>query len=55
MLTNAAPFRFGAGDLMPPTVQQAFWHGMLTFIGDYTQLNDVLSRIETIAQQAYKA
>jgi alpha-glucoside transport system substrate-binding protein len=53
MLTTATTFRFGAGDMMPPSVQQAFWKGTLTFIGDQTQLDSVLSGIETTAQQAY--
>lgn len=53
MLTSASTFRFGAGDLMPPAVQQSFWKGMLTFIGDQGQLDSVLSTIEGTAQQAY--
>lgn len=53
MLTTAPTFRFGAGDLMPPAVQQAFWKGMLTFIADQHQLDSVLSGIESVAQQAY--
>jgi alpha-glucoside transport system substrate-binding protein len=53
MLTAATTFRFGAGDLMPPAVQTAFWKGMLTFIGDQSQLDSVLSTIESTAKQAY--
>jgi alpha-glucoside transport system substrate-binding protein len=53
MLTAATSFRFGAGDLMPPAVQQAFWKGTLTFIGDQSQLDSVLSSIESTAQSAY--
>lgn len=53
MLTSATTFRFGAGDMMPPAVQQAFWKGTLTFIGDQKQLDSVLSGIESTAQQAY--
>lgn len=55
MLTSAATFRFGAGDLMPPAVQQAFWKGLLAFIGDQHQLDSVLSSIESTAQQAYSS
>jgi alpha-glucoside transport system substrate-binding protein len=55
MLTSATTFRFGAGDLMPPAVQQAFWKGLLTFIGDQHQLDSVLSTIESTAQQAYSS
>ena len=53
MLTGATTFRFGAGDLMPPTVQQQFWKGTLAYIGDQKQLDSVLSDIEGVAQQAY--
>jgi alpha-glucoside transport system substrate-binding protein len=50
----AAPiFRFGAGDLMPSQVQNAFWAGVLKFIGDQSQLDSVLNEIEGVAKQAY--
>lgn len=55
MLVSATTFRFGAGDLMPPQVQQAFWKGMLTFIGDTSQLDSVLNSIEGVASQAYSS
>jgi alpha-glucoside transport system substrate-binding protein len=53
MLTDAAIFRFGAGDMMPSQVQQAFWKGTLAFIGDQKQLDSILSGIESTAQSAY--
>jgi alpha-glucoside transport system substrate-binding protein len=53
MLTNATVFRFGADDLMPTPVEDAFWKGTLTYIGDPTQLDSVLSTIESTASQAY--
>ncbi len=50
----AAPiFRFGADDLMPSQVEDAFWKGVVTYIGDQTQLDSVLTQIEGIAQQSY--
>ena len=55
MLTSATTFRFGAGDLMPPAVQQAFWKGLLTFISDQHQLDSVLSTIKSTAKQAYSS
>jgi alpha-glucoside transport system substrate-binding protein len=55
MLVSAETFRFGAGDLMPSQVQQAFWKGMLTFIGDTGQLDSTLSTIESTASQAYSS
>jgi alpha-glucoside transport system substrate-binding protein len=53
MMTSASTFRFGAGDLMPAQVQSAFWKGMLTYIQDQSQLDSVLSGIESTAQSAY--
>jgi alpha-glucoside transport system substrate-binding protein len=54
MLTaSGSIFRFGADDLMPSEVENDFWKGMLTFIGDQSQLDSVLSTIEATAQQAY--
>jgi len=53
MLTSANFFRFGADDLMPSQVEDAFWKGVLTFIGDQTQLDNVLQTIEAVAMQAY--
>ena len=55
LLTSAQNFRFGAGDIMPPQVQQAWWKGMLTFIGSPNQLDSVLSGIESVAQQSYSS
>lgn len=53
MLTSAPTFRFGAGDLMPPQVQQAWWKGMLTYIQNPGQLDTVLNDIESTAKQSY--
>lgn len=53
MLVTAKTFRFGAGDLMLPSVQKAFWQGMLAFIADKQQLDTILTTIEQAAQQAY--
>jgi alpha-glucoside transport system substrate-binding protein len=52
-LTSAPLYRFGADDLMPSQVENAFWQGMLTYIGDQSQLDSVLNTIEGIAMQAY--
>lgn len=55
MLTSAQNFRFGAGDIMPPAVQQAWWKGMLTYIASPDKLDSVLSDIESVAQQSYSS
>jgi alpha-glucoside transport system substrate-binding protein len=52
-LASAPIFRFGADDLMPSQVEDAFWKGVLTYIGDPTQLDSVLTTIEGVAAQAY--
>jgi alpha-glucoside transport system substrate-binding protein len=53
MLTTATSFRFGADDLMPAQVETAFWKGMLAYIADPTQLDSVLSTIESTAASSY--
>jgi alpha-glucoside transport system substrate-binding protein len=55
MLSQAPFFCFGAGDLMPPVVQHAFWKGMLAFIQEPDQLDTILKSIETVAQRSYPA
>ena len=53
MLTSAPIVKYGAGDLMPAQVQTDFWKGLLTFIQDQSQLDTVLSNIESTAKSAY--
>jgi alpha-glucoside transport system substrate-binding protein len=52
-LASATSFRFGADDLMPPVMENAFWANMLTYIADTSKLDSVLSSLEATAQQAY--
>ncbi len=52
-LQSAAIFRFGAGDLMPSAVQDAFWKALLDFIAHPSNLDSDLSSIESTASQAY--
>jgi alpha-glucoside transport system substrate-binding protein len=52
-LQSAAIFRFGAGDLMPSAVQDAFWKGLLDYIAHPNNLDSNLSSIESVASQAY--
>jgi alpha-glucoside transport system substrate-binding protein len=54
-LIEAKYFKVGAGDLMPAALQVAYWKGMLTYIGDPTQLDNVLNSLESNAQQAYQS
>jgi alpha-glucoside transport system substrate-binding protein len=54
-LTSATTFRVGADDLMPQQMENAYWAGMLTYIGDASKLDTVLSTLETTANQAYSS
>jgi alpha-glucoside transport system substrate-binding protein len=53
MLSSAKIYRFGADDLMPSQVENAFWNAVLDYIKDRSQLDSILSRMESVAQQAY--
>lgn len=54
MLTKASAFRFGADDLMPQAVENAFWKAMLSYIQTPNQLDSILSDMESTASQNYK-
>ncbi len=40
---------------MPQPVENAFWKAMLSYISDPTQLDSILSNLESVAQQNYKS
>ena len=52
-LTGAIVFRFDADDNMPSAVQKTFWKGILTYLQDPLQLDNILADIEAIAGDAY--
>jgi alpha-glucoside transport system substrate-binding protein len=52
-LANAAIFRFGADDLMPAAVEDAFWKAMLSYIQSPGQLDSILSNMESVAAANY--
>jgi alpha-glucoside transport system substrate-binding protein len=52
-LQNASIYRFGADDLMPSAVEDAFWKAMLSYIANPSQLDSILSNMESVAAQAY--
>jgi alpha-glucoside transport system substrate-binding protein len=54
-LSSAGFFRFGADDLMPAAVEQAFWNGTLQYIQSAGNLDSVLSTIENTAAQSYSS
>jgi alpha-glucoside transport system substrate-binding protein len=54
-LTEANPVRFDADDLMPAEVQQAFWGGILEYVQNPDQLDQILEDVEATAADAYGA
>ncbi len=53
MLVDATTFRFGAGDLMPFTLQKVFWQQIQNFILNQDQLENILQTLELVAQQVH--
>lgn len=53
MLTSASTYRFGADDLMPSQVENAFWKATLNYIQNPGQLDSILSSMESTASSAY--
>ncbi len=53
MLTQATTFRFGADDLMPQAVENAFWKATLQYVQSPGQLDSILSSMESTAAQSY--
>jgi alpha-glucoside transport system substrate-binding protein len=51
-LTEAEISRFGAGDMMPASLQKAWWKGMLELVKDPSQLDSILNSLTSIAQSA---
>jgi alpha-glucoside transport system substrate-binding protein len=54
-LTAASSFKFGADDLMPSAMENAYWGGVLTYIEHPNQLDSILSSLESTAMQAYSS
>jgi alpha-glucoside transport system substrate-binding protein len=52
-LQNASLYRFGADDLMPSAVEDAFWKAVLSYIQTPSSLDSILSGMESTAAQAY--
>lgn len=51
-VTDARIVRFGAGDLMPASLQQAWWAGMLDLVKDPSKLDSILSSLTSVAKTA---
>jgi alpha-glucoside transport system substrate-binding protein len=51
-LTGARISRFGAGDMMPASLQKAWWKDMLELVGDPGKLDSILNSLTSVAQSA---
>jgi alpha-glucoside transport system substrate-binding protein len=51
-LTGASISRFGAGDMMPASVQKAWWKAMLELVKDPGRLDSILTSLTGVAQSA---
>jgi alpha-glucoside transport system substrate-binding protein len=52
-LTEATISRFGAGDMMPAAMQQAWWKAMLDFVKHPNQVDTILNSLESTAKSVY--
>ena len=55
LLTNAKIFAFDASDLMPTAMNNAFWKAILDYVKDPTKLDSILSDLDKVQVDAYKA
>ncbi len=55
LLTNAKIFAFDASDLMPSAMNDAFWKGIVKYVKDPSQLDSILSNLDTVQTDAYAA
>jgi alpha-glucoside transport system substrate-binding protein len=53
ILTNAKIFAFDASDLMPTAMNDAFWKGIVAYVKDPSQLDSILSNLDTVQKSAY--
>ena len=53
ILSGAEHFRFDASDLMPTTMNEAFWQAVLDFTRDQDRLPQILERLEEVRVAAY--
>ena len=51
-LTEAKISRFGAGDMMPASLQKAWWKEMLELVKDPSKLDSILNSLTSVAQSA---
>jgi alpha-glucoside transport system substrate-binding protein len=54
ILVDAEVVRFDASDLMPQSVNDAFWQGVLNYVENPDDLDTILQDIEAVAAEAYE-
>jgi alpha-glucoside transport system substrate-binding protein len=54
-LTQATAVTVGEDDLMPQVMENAYWKGVLAYVQNPSQLDSILSSLESTAQQAYSS
>ena len=52
-LASARVIKLDADDLMPSSVQRAFWLGLLSYLKDPLSLDTVLREIDSVATESY--
>ena len=55
LLTNAKIFAFDASDLMPTAMNNAFWKAILDYVKDPSKLDSILTDLDKVQVDAYKA
>lgn len=53
ILTNAKIFRFDASDLMPKSMNDAFWKAMVDFPLNQDKLDEILAGLDAVQKDAY--
>ena len=53
ILANASNFRFDGSDLMPNAMNRAFFDSVVSFVGDQSQLDSILSNLDSVQADAY--
>ena len=53
ILNNASNFRFDGSDLMPNAMNRAFFDSVVSYIQDPSQLDSILSNLDSVQADAY--
>jgi alpha-glucoside transport system substrate-binding protein len=53
LLANAGVFRFDASDLMPVAMNDAFWKAILDYVKTPSNIDSILSNLDTVQTSAY--